>query len=49
MATWETYLDQHASHHLEELFDLLRIPSVSALPEHKGLINKQPLRVSRQA
>ncbi len=40
MAAWETYLDQHASRHLEDLFDLLRIPSVSALPEHKGDVRR---------
>ena len=34
MATWETYLQQHRARFLDELFDLLRIPSVSALPAH---------------
>jgi acetylornithine deacetylase/succinyl-diaminopimelate desuccinylase-like protein len=32
---WEAYLQQHHDRHLEELFDLLRIPSVSSLPEHR--------------
>jgi acetylornithine deacetylase/succinyl-diaminopimelate desuccinylase-like protein len=33
---WEGYLAEHKDQHLEELFELLRIPSVSSLPEHKG-------------
>jgi len=32
--TWETYLAEHQSHHLEELLQFLRIPSISSLPEH---------------
>jgi len=31
---WETYLADHWEQHLQELFDFLRIPSISALPEH---------------
>lgn len=36
MATpqWKTYLEDHLSEFLEELFDFLRIPSISALPDH---------------
>ncbi len=33
---WEDYLEQHHDQHLEELIELLRIPSVSALPQHAG-------------
>lgn len=33
-APWESYLAEHESRHLDELFELLRIPSVSALPQH---------------
>jgi acetylornithine deacetylase/succinyl-diaminopimelate desuccinylase-like protein len=33
---WETYLEEHHDQHLEELFELLRIPSISALPDHRG-------------
>lgn len=31
---WETYLDENQDRFLEELLDFLRIPSISALPEH---------------
>lgn len=31
---WEAYLADHSPRFLEELFDFLRIPSISALPEH---------------
>lgn len=34
MSTWQTYLDDNASRYLDELLDFLRIPSISALPEH---------------
>ncbi len=37
---WETYLEDNRQEHLDQLFDLLRIPSISALPEHKGDIQK---------
>lgn len=36
MAAIETYLDEHADGFLDELFELLRIPSVSADPAHAG-------------
>lgn len=36
MTEIETYLDQHSEHFLDELFELLRIPSVSADPAHTG-------------
>ena len=36
MANWETYLAENQSRFLEELLDFLRIPSISALPEHAG-------------
>src|SRR6476659_2489695 len=31
---WEAYLTEHHDRHLDELKELLRIPSVSSLPEH---------------
>ncbi len=34
MTEWQTYLDSHKSHHLADLLDFIRIPSVSALPEY---------------
>ena len=36
MSEIETYLDQHSERFLQELFELLRIPSVSADPAHTG-------------
>jgi len=36
MPTWETYLQENQPRYLDELLDVLRIPSVSALPEHAG-------------
>src|SRR5262245_40617183 len=32
----DAYLRQHDAHHLDELKEFLRIPSVSSLPEHRG-------------
>ena len=32
--SWQAYLDEHEGQFLEELLDFLRIPSVSALPNH---------------
>ena len=34
MGAWESYLEEHKPRFLEELLDLLRIPSISSLPEH---------------
>ncbi len=34
MSTWQTYLDENHDRFLDELLDFLRIPSVSALPDH---------------
>jgi acetylornithine deacetylase/succinyl-diaminopimelate desuccinylase-like protein len=34
MATWETYLTENQARFLEEYLDFVRIPSISALPEH---------------
>ncbi len=36
MAAIQTYLDEHADALLAELFELLKIPSVSASPDHAG-------------
>jgi acetylornithine deacetylase/succinyl-diaminopimelate desuccinylase-like protein len=33
---WEQYLADREQQHLDELMEFLRIPSVSALPEHQG-------------
>ena len=34
------YIDQHRDEHLHELYELLRIPSVSAKTEHKADIQR---------
>lgn len=36
MSDWQTYLDANRARFLEEYLELLRIPSISALPEHAG-------------
>lgn len=36
MPTWQDYLKDNEARFLEELLDFLRIPSISALPEHAG-------------
>lgn len=33
--TWQEYLDRNEGRQIEQLLELLRIPSVSALPEHR--------------
>ena len=35
MVSWETYLDEHRDQFINELLELLRIPSISSLPDHK--------------
>lgn len=34
--SWRTYLDEQQDRYLAELLDFLRIPSISALPQHAG-------------
>jgi len=38
--SWSQYLDEHEANNLVALEDLLRIPSVSALPAHAPDINR---------
>lgn len=40
MATWETYLQKNISQYLEELFEFLRIPSISSQPEHENDVKR---------
>lgn len=40
MTTWEGYLDEHQERFLGELFDFLRIPSISSLPDHAGAVQE---------
>ena len=43
MAAWADYLAENRSRFLNEYFDLLRIPSISALPEHAGDVQRRGL------
>lgn len=36
MSTWQSYLDANQARFQSELMDFLRIPSISALPEHRA-------------
>ena len=38
--TIETYVRQHEKRFLDELYEFLRIPSISTLPEHKGDVHR---------
>ena len=40
MSDWSTYLAENRTRYLAEFLDLLRIPSVSALPEHAGDVQR---------
>lgn len=40
MLPWESYLAEHRDQFLEELLDLLRIPSVSSLPDHRPHVQR---------
>ena len=40
MANWENYLENHKSRFLNEMLDFVRIPSISALSEHAGDIQR---------
>ncbi|KPK25357.1 MAG: hypothetical protein AMK69_14485, partial [Nitrospira bacterium SG8_3] len=35
VSPWEGYLNEHRDQHLNELLDLLRIPSISSLSDHR--------------
>jgi len=38
MLTWKTYLEQNQTRFQDELLDFLRIPSISALPDHAAAV-----------
>jgi acetylornithine deacetylase/succinyl-diaminopimelate desuccinylase-like protein len=46
--TIETYVRQNEARFLDELFEFLRIPSISTLPEHKGDVRRAAEFVARQ-
>ena len=40
MENWENYLENNKSRFLDEMLDFVRIPSISALSEHAGDIQR---------
>jgi acetylornithine deacetylase/succinyl-diaminopimelate desuccinylase-like protein len=40
MADWKAYLTDNTPRYLDELFDFLRIPSISSLPEHAADVKR---------
>ncbi|HWQ13446.1 MAG TPA: dipeptidase [Roseiflexaceae bacterium] len=48
MATWQTYLEEQQPRFEAELLEFLRIPSVSALPEHAGDVRRAAEWVARR-
>jgi len=44
----DTYIDAHRQRFLEELFDLIRIPSVSTLPEHRPDVERAARSVAER-
>jgi acetylornithine deacetylase/succinyl-diaminopimelate desuccinylase-like protein len=40
MTSWQTELSKNEAHHVEELLDLLRIPSISSLPAHAAAVQE---------
>jgi acetylornithine deacetylase/succinyl-diaminopimelate desuccinylase-like protein len=40
MTDWQAYLADNTSRYLDELFDFLRIPSISSLPEHAADVKR---------
>jgi acetylornithine deacetylase/succinyl-diaminopimelate desuccinylase-like protein len=48
MTLWETYLLEQKERFLDELLEFLRIPSISALPEHAGDVEQAARWVERR-
>ena len=40
MSKWENYLEENRDRFVDELLDFIRIPSISALPEHAGDVQR---------
>lgn len=40
MSTWQSYLQENQSRYLDELFEFLRIPSISSLPENAADVQR---------
>lgn len=48
MAAWETYLQTHQTRFVNELLEFLRIPSVSALPQHAADVQRAAAWAARR-
>ncbi|HEY8414736.1 MAG TPA: peptidase M20, partial [Thermaerobacter sp.] len=48
MASWQQYLQDNRSRFLDDYLDLLRIPSISALPEHAEDVRRAAQWVARR-
>ncbi|MBO8142414.1 MAG: dipeptidase [Firmicutes bacterium] len=48
MASWQQYLQDNRARFLNDYLDLLRIPSISALPEHAGDVRRAAEWVARR-
>ena len=48
MTIWNQYLDDHADSFIEELFEFLRIPSISSLSENAADVNRAATWVSER-
>ena len=48
MAGWESYLEEHSGRFVEELLQFLKIPSISALPEHAGDVRQAAVWASER-
>jgi acetylornithine deacetylase/succinyl-diaminopimelate desuccinylase-like protein len=40
VTSWESYLSEHQTQYLNELSEFLRIPSISALPDHAADVQR---------
>lgn len=48
MSKWESYLSKNKDRFVDELLDFIRIPSISALPEHTGDVQRAAEWVSNR-
>src|SRR6202011_3746513 len=48
MSAWENYLSENRNRFQDEFFDLLRIPSISALPEHAADVQRAAAWVAKR-
>ena len=48
MANWKSYLEEHSGRFVEELLQFLKIPSISALPEHANDVRQAAVWASER-